>query len=135
MSSNFELGKAVPGPQALDTLGLPNPHPVTYKPFARTYRDGNGRPRGDGYASATWHFDALTHDQLQVFLDLIGDEAGDDIQITTRTDWATDYDDSFMTFDGYVMRPKFGDDYEVEMGRQIYTDITFEFSSLVEVVP
>lgn len=135
MSSSFEIGVPPLALQDLDALGLPNPQPVTFKPFDNTYIDGQGQPRGDGYASVTWHFDALTHTQLQVLLDLIGDEQGDDIGITTRTDFGADYAAAFKTYNGYMSRPVFGDAYEIEMGRSVYTDLTFYFTSLVEVVP
>lgn len=132
MSSSFEIGLLPTSLLTLDYLGLPNPHPVSFKPYAKVYVDGQGQPRGDGYASATWHFDALTHTQLQTFMGIIGDNAGHSICITTRTDIGTDYADSFRTFSGMVRRPMFGDQYDIEMARSLYTDITFEFIMLVE---
>lgn len=132
MSSSYEIGKPPLALQSLDTLGLPNPHPVTFKPYAAVYVDGTGTPRGEGYASATWHFDALTHDQLQELLDLIGDKPGDDVGITTRTDRGVDYAATFKTFGGMMHRPVFGTEYEIEMGRIVYSDITIEFTMLIE---
>ncbi len=133
MSSNFEIGMTVLSKQDLETLGLPNPHPVTFKPYARRYTDGHGRPRGDGYAIVTWHFDALTHAQLQTMLGVIGEYPGGAAVITTRTDFGADYDASFTTFSGFLTRPEFGDNYNIEMGRTVYTNLTFEFTMLEEV--
>lgn len=135
MASNFKIGSIPTVMYTLDSLGLPNPHPVTFTKFGQIYYDGTGKPRGDGFASATWHFDLLTHEQLQYFMTKLVGQQGCNIAITTRTDYGSTYANQFVTFEGFLERPVFGDDYDIEMGRRYYTDVTFKFSFLQEVVP
>lgn len=133
MISNFAIGPNHSSLAVLTVRGLPNPHPVTYKPFNQTYFDGTGRPKGDGFASVSWSFDVLTQVQLQYFIGLLNPDFGDAVNIVTRTDYGADYDAQFAEFAGFVERPVFGRDYEVSMGRQLYQNVKFNFVNLIEV--
>jgi hypothetical protein len=132
-TSEFQIGFNHADLQTLDARGLPNPHPVTFSPFAHTYVDGSGRPQGDGYASASWSFDILTHAQLQYFITLLHPDQGDGVNIVTRIDFGVDYAAQFVEFEGFLERPVFGRDYEVSMGRRHYQNVVLKFTQLQEV--
>lgn len=57
----YAIGTTVENLQNLeDDLGIMPPHPAPFQEWAAEYEAGDGRVHGDGWPSATWHFDYLT---------------------------------------------------------------------------
>ena len=131
MISKYQLGSTHLTLQTLDQLGLPNPFPTTFTMFTETYVDGAGRPGGDGFAEATWHFDVLTSAQFATLVAYLGGLASGPVNIVTRVDGLyADYDDQFTEWHGYIGLP----DFEQSLGRRYYQDVTFRFTSLQRFV-
>lgn len=57
----YAIGLSVEGLQNLeDDLNIPPPYPAPFQEWASDYAAGDGRVYGDGWPSATWHFDYLS---------------------------------------------------------------------------
>lgn len=117
----------------LESMGLPDPFPATFDPYAVRYEDGKGQPQGDGFASAEWHFDILSHEQFHLLTTFIGDHESKAVYVVTRTEQSIVHDSyagSFKEFTGYMVKPSPAD-YSIEM-RYFYRDVTVRLTMLVE---
>jgi hypothetical protein len=90
MSCDFRIGTSVATLVSLEDLGCPAPDSHPFSPYSTVRTDGNGLPKGFGFPTASWVWDAENIDQvaLDILLAFFSAEtdAGVSLFITTRKD-------------------------------------------------
>lgn len=99
----FALGPTAAEMLRLTDRGIGIPDDWTYTPFAAAYVRGDGARYGDGPASATWTWEALSQEQLGYFFDLLGGAHSVVVYLRTRVDYG--YEPDFETFTAIMYRP------------------------------
>jgi len=107
----------------VESLATPlNPPRSTYNEWSRTYDRSDGSSEGDGYPSATWHFDYLTQAQVtQLRTFCTGRSAS--VYITTRINTG-----AFATYTAQMIWP--GDLLAKRQFNGIYASIDIGFRKL-----
>lgn len=103
------------------------PRGMAVQPFSVIRKSVSGKQYGDGYPTVTWHFDAITPEDLDTLLDYIGDgNQSAQVYIKTRN-----LDGSYTTYTGYMHRPVIGRNAHWDLS--IWRDVDIVFTTLVEV--
>jgi hypothetical protein len=117
----YKIGTTLVGMVTLASLGVPDPK-STYEPYSEQLELGNGKIRGGGFPTATWHWGFLKQawrDALRAYCT----GASASIFIETRI---TDTSDAYDQFSVVIVWPQ---EEERDAFRRL--DFTLEFRQLV----
>lgn len=108
----------------VESLTTPvNPPRGTFQEWTRVYTSSSGMESGDGYPSATWHFDVLTQAMVTQLRSFCSGKSAS-VYITTRNGAG-----SFVKYSAVMIWPQNLMDKRVFRDR--YLDVEIEFRKLV----
>ena len=132
---DLEVGLTILGMRDLATYGVPDVTTWSYSPYSRVEVGGDGRPRGFGYATASWTWASLSQDQLNALLALFTTAADASVQvyIYTYTDVGASLGGMRERFLAVMSRPIDGSGKTmiVESRTPVYSDVTINFTHMV----
>jgi len=133
---DLEIGTTLGNMRDLATYGVPDVSSWSYSPYSRVEIGGDGRPRGFGYATASWVWEVLSQDQLNALLSLFDTSAASArVYIYTYTDVGASLGAMRGRFSAVMHRPIDGSGKTMiaESRTPVYSDVTVNFTHMVAV--
>lgn len=131
IQDTFMIGDALETLQTMEEIGILYDPDASFRPYAIADLLGDGSLEGNGYPSATWHFNGMAPGDADILYAYIGTGLSIPIFVRTRlnrlNETATDY--AWATFSGF-MNWTAGE----EQVPALHTlDITISFTRLVPI--
>lgn len=130
--TDLRIGTSVALLHYLRDRDVPEPDNWTYAPYSITRTTGTGETKGYGYPNATWTWEALAQDQLNVFLDFFDAATDASVEVYISTYTETGRRRTTTDYTAYMQRPIDGDGkvmYPGSLGK-VWQNVTIVFSHL-----
>lgn len=134
---DLEIGATVDTLMDLWARSVPEPIGWIYLPYSHVEVGGDGRSRGFGFPTASWIWDVLSQDQLNVFFDFFAADTDASVQlyIWTYKDVGRGLGVMLGRYQAIMHRPVDGAGKTLypQSRTPIYNDVTINFTHLVSV--
>lgn len=130
--TDLRIGTSVAALQYLRYRDVPEPDMWTYVPYAITRTSGTGEMRGYGFPSATWTWEVLAQDQLNVFLGFFSAASDASVQVYISTYTEVGRSRTTTDYTAYMQRPVDGEGkamYPRSSGK-VWENVTISFTHL-----
>lgn len=133
--TELRIGATEAGLLYLRYRDIPDPDDWTFQPYTVVRTDGNGQPKGYGFPTCTWSWEALDQEAISVLLDFFatGTDASVLLYISTYTD--TGRKRTTTDYTAYMQRPVDGDGKQMYPGSvgKVSQSVTLSFTHLEAV--
>ena len=130
--TDLRIGTSVATLAFLRYRDIPEPDAWTYVPYSVTRTLGTGEIRGYGYPGATWTWEVLAQDQLNVFLGFFSAATDASVQVYISTYTEVGRSRTTTNYTAYMQRPIDGEGkamYPSSAGK-VWENVTIAFTHL-----
>lgn len=132
---DLEMGASIATLQNIRYWGLPDPDDWTFQPYSRVEVGGDGRSRGFGFPVATWTWNFLTQQHMDVILDFFAADSDASVSMYVVTYVDTGIAKTTGRYQAILHRPVDGSGKTMisESRKPTYSDVVVSFTHLESV--
>lgn len=133
--TELRIGATEAGLLEVHYRGIPAPETWTFTPYSVTRVAGNGQLKGYGFPTASWTWEVLAQDQLNVLLGFFADDVDASVQVYISTYTDTGRSRATTDYTAYMQRPVDGNGKAMvsKAGGNIFENVTVSFTHLEAV--
>ena len=130
--TELRIGTSVANLRFLRYRGLPDPDEWTYAPYSFARVSGSGALKGYGFPTASWSWQVLGQDQLNVLLGYFAAATDASVQVYISTYPGPGRSRSTTDYTAYMQRPVDGEGKAMfpRGGGNVFQNVTVQFTHL-----